>query len=396
MVAYDARTGKQLWKAYTVPEEARPLKRTSKGAQLWGPAGAGVWSSPAIDLKRRAVYVATGNGYTEPAVDTSDAIVAFDLDTGKRRWTKQLMGSDAYVRNCPGKYRPNVPTANKSETCPDNLGPDMDFGNAPILCNLPDGRTLIVVGQKDGDAWALDPDRQGAIVWNRMVGLGIDNGGGGMMWGSAADDALAYFPVTREGDKLGLAAIKLYGGEVAWRASPAVASAAPATVIPGVIFSGSSAGTIYAYSTDTGKALWQFDTAREFDTVNGVAATGGGMNGAGPVVAGGMLFVPSGYSDLGWGARGNVLLAFAPDVTADPASAPSASAAKAVKLPEGIGKELVETSCKDCHGLGTITEARFKQEEWRAEVDDMIAKGAKVRDDQFDIIVRYLAAHFGK
>ena len=76
------------------------------------------------------------------------------------------------------------------------------------------------------------------------------------------------------------------------------------------MFFGSSAGTIYAYSTDAGKALWQFDTAREFETVNGVQARGGTINAAGPVVAGGMLFVPSGYSELGNGVRGNVLLAF--------------------------------------------------------------------------------------
>ncbi len=313
VVAYDAISGKQIWRAYTVAEEPRPIKKTSKGTQLWGPAGAGIWSSPAIDRKRRALYVATGNGYTDPAVDTSDAVVAFDLDTGKRLWAKQVMSKDAYVRNCPGKYRPNVSTANKSETCPDTLGPDMDFGNAPILRTLADGRTLIIAGQKDGDAWALDADKQGAVVWQRMLGLGLDNGGGGMMWGSAADDRMAYFPVTRGGEKLGLAALHLTDGAPAWRASPPVGSAAPASVIPGVIFSGASTGTMYAYSTSDGKMLWQFDTAKEFTTVNGVAATGGALNAAGPVVAGGRLFVPSGYSDLGWGARGNVLLSFEPE-----------------------------------------------------------------------------------
>jgi polyvinyl alcohol dehydrogenase (cytochrome) len=77
-----------------------------------------------------------------------------------------------------------------------------------------------------------------------------------------------------------------------------------------VLFFGSSTGTVYAYSTDDGKALWQFNTAREFETVNGVPANGGNLSSAGPVVADGMLFVPSGYSELGNGARGNVLLAF--------------------------------------------------------------------------------------
>ncbi len=310
VVAYDAVSGRRLWKSYTIQQEPIPLKKTSKGTQLWGPAGAGVWSSPTVDLKRRAVYVATGNAYTEPAADASDAVVAFDLDTGARLWTRQVMANDAYVRDCPGKYRPNVPTDNKSETCPDDLGPDMDFGNAPILRSLPGGRSLIVIGQKDGHAWALDPDKKGAVVWSRQVGLGIDNGGGAIMWGSAADDRLAYFPIVRSSQPLGLAALGLENGEIAWRASPPDGGAAPVTVIPGVVFFGSSEGKIYAYSTVDGKALWQYNTARAFETVNGVLAAGGTINSAGPVVAGGMVFVPSGYSDLGAGARGNVLLAF--------------------------------------------------------------------------------------
>ena len=188
----------------------------------------------------------------------------------------------------------------------------MDFGNAPILRTLPDGRTLIVIGQKDGHAWALDPDRDGAIVWSSQVGLGIDNGGGAIMWGSAADDRFGYFPVVRATQSLGLAAVHLADGALAWRASPAESGAAPVTVIPGVVIFGSSAGTVFAYSTTDGKALWHFETAREFETVNGVPAQGGTINAAGPVVAAGMVFVPSGYSELGNGVRGNVLLAFGP------------------------------------------------------------------------------------
>ena len=139
VVAYDAHTGKQIWKAYTVAEEAKPLKKTSIGTQLWGPAGAGVWSSPAIDLKRRAVYVATGNSYTEPAVDTSDAIVAFDLDTGKRLWVNQVMANDSYVRDCPGHYRPNVPTANKSENAPPIWDPIWISGMRRFFVRSPTG-----------------------------------------------------------------------------------------------------------------------------------------------------------------------------------------------------------------------------------------------------------------
>lgn len=315
LAVYNAADGKLIWKSYTIAHPAKPFRKTSLGVQLWGPAGAGLWSSPTLDLKRHAIYVSTGNGYTQPAVDTSDAIMAFDMKTGKRLWSNQVRANDSYIRDCPGKYRPSVPTENKSETCPADLGPDVDFGNAPILRTLPDGRSVIVIGQKDGNAWALDPDRRGVVVWQRLLGAGIDNGGGGMQWGSAADDHSAYFPLTRGGKGFGLVALKLASGDLEWRASPPMGSMAPASVIPGVVFSGSSLGTMYAYSTQDGHELWHYDTNHSFTTVNGVEAKGGGFSGAsGPVIANGMLFVPSGYSDLfGGQLRGNVILAFSPE-----------------------------------------------------------------------------------
>jgi polyvinyl alcohol dehydrogenase (cytochrome) len=323
LVTYEAQTGKRIWTAYTVEQAAKPLKKTSLGTQLNGPAGAAVWSAPAVDRERRIVYVATGNGYTAPAVDTSNALVAFDLASGKRLWVKQVLPFDAYVRDCPGAFRPNVPIETRSETCPETLGPDMDFGNAPILRRLANGRTLVIVGQKDGTGWAFDADRQGAVVWKPRLGLGTIKGytvnaagqyqwGGGMVWGSAADTEHAYFPITGAGGALGMAAVRLADGEIAWRAKPPAAGGAPVSVMPGVVFFGASNGTVYAYATDTGQSLWQFATARPFTTVNGVTATGGNINGAGPAIAGGMLFVTSGYTDLGNGVRGNVLLAFAP------------------------------------------------------------------------------------
>jgi polyvinyl alcohol dehydrogenase (cytochrome) len=314
VASYDSQTGKRYWKSYTIAEEPRLRGKgtTSKGTKIYGPAGAGVWSAPTVDLKRRVVYVATGNGYTQPAASGSDAVIAFDLDSGKRLWVRQVMANDSYVRDCPGKWRPQVPTANKSETCPDDLGPDMDFGNAPILRTLPDGKAMIVIGQKDGHVWGLDPDKQGAVVWSTLAGNGIESGGGAIMWGSAADDRLAYIPVTRGNPVKGLAAVDIRSGEIAWRGSPADGGGAPVSVIPGAVFMGSSGGTLYAYSTTDGKALWKFETAHDFDTVNGVAAKGGNISAAGPIVAGGMMFVTSGYAELGGNGRGNVLLAFGP------------------------------------------------------------------------------------
>jgi polyvinyl alcohol dehydrogenase (cytochrome) len=84
---------------------------------------------------------------------------------------------------------------------------------------------------------------------------------------------------------------------------------APATLIPGVVFSGSMDGHLRAYNTSDGAVIWDFDTLLYFTTVNGVKARGGSMSASGPVVTAGMLFVNSGYGALG-GMPGNVLLAF--------------------------------------------------------------------------------------
>jgi polyvinyl alcohol dehydrogenase (cytochrome) len=118
----------------------------------------------------------------------------------------------------------------------------------------------------------------------------------------------------------GLTALHLEDGSKAWFApshpcdpprpgcSPGQSSAL--TLIPGVVFSPGLDGHLRAFSTEDGTMVWDFDTAREYSTVNGVPAKGGSIDGAGPVIAGGMVFVNSGYPRNG-GMPGNVLLAFA-------------------------------------------------------------------------------------
>ena len=145
---------------------------------------------------------------------------------------------------------------------------------------------------------------------------------GGIQWGTASDDALAYFPVSDIYSSMpgGLHAVKLATGERVWYAPPPplkcaagrgcnAAQSAEITVIPGAVISGSVDGGLRAYSTKDGSILWEFDTNRDFETVNKVPAKGASMIGPGPVVAGGMLFVNSGYGAFG-GRPGNVLLAF--------------------------------------------------------------------------------------
>lgn len=311
IVAIDASTGKQIWKTYTIPEAPTMVGKNAKGTPLWKPAGAAVWTSPTVDLARKVIYVSTGNAYTEPAAPTSDAVLALSMDTGAIQWVSQVTPGDVYVIGC----RPD------NDNCPDDVGPDFDFGNSPILRNLPNGRSVIVIGQKSGVAYGMDPDKKGAVLWKYRAGQG--GALGGIEWGSAADERLMYVPVSDvlSAQAGGLHAIGIGSGEVVWhtpapappcKAGPGctAAQSAAISVIPGVVFSGSVDGHIRAYDTGDGRIIWDFDTARDFETVNGVRASGGSIDGPGPVVAGGMLYTGSGYGR--WRGRpGNVLLAFA-------------------------------------------------------------------------------------
>ena len=318
IVALDAATGALAWKTYTIANEPRPLGKNRSGTTRMGPAGAGIWASPTIDAKRRLLYAATGNMYTEPQQTTSDAVMAFSLATGQIAWTAQVTPKDVFVVGC------NAANATTAPNCGDDIGPDFDFGNAAMLLTRPDGKDLLVIGQKSGVGWALDPDKKGAVLWQYRAGDG--SALGGMEFGSASDGTRAYFPVADgNGPHAGeVHAVDIATGERAWTAPPQAvlcgargrgctpAILAGVTAIPGALLAGSMDGGVRAYSATSGTVMWQFDTNREFATVNGVSAKGASINGPGPIVAGGMVFVGSGYGSLG-GRPGNVLLAFGID-----------------------------------------------------------------------------------
>ncbi|HEY1900131.1 MAG TPA: PQQ-binding-like beta-propeller repeat protein [Steroidobacteraceae bacterium] len=309
--ALDIDTGKVLWKTYTVPEEPKPRGKSASGMPMFGPSGVGIWSSPTIDAKRRLIYVATGNDYSDPPQHTSDAVLALDMATGSIKWVSQVLPNDVWAMGCAATNAPN-------SGCPSTLGPDYDFSASPALAHL-QGRDVLVLPQKSGMAYAMDPDREGKVVWQYRVGKGSGLGG---MWGAAIEGGRAYIGTA---DLLtetpgGIHALNLDDGSLAWAAPRPKAlcegqvgcstgQGAALTAIPGAVLSSGMDGGLRAYSTRTGKVLWLFNTSREFDTVNGVKASGGSMDGPGPVVAGGMLFVNSGNGSL-VGLPGNVLLAF--------------------------------------------------------------------------------------
>ena len=324
VVSLDAATGRQLWKTYLVPEPV-PTKRNAQGTQLWGPSGAPVWATPAIDEKLNAVYVTTGNNYTDPASPLSDAFVALDMRTGKILWSRQMTEKDAYTSACRLPDKTN---------CPESNGPDVDFGASPILLTLADGRRMLLAGQKSGVVHALDPDAGGEILWQTRVGRGGTMGG--IQWGSAADDRQIYVALSDIGRIMlpysfstdadpkqggGMFALRLEDGSRAWYTPPpgcgdrprcSPAQSAAVSGIPGVAFSGSVDGHIRAYAAGDGRIIWDFDTIREYTTVNGVPGRGGSLDGPGPAIGGGLVFVNSGYPTAG-GTPGNVLLAFSVD-----------------------------------------------------------------------------------
>jgi polyvinyl alcohol dehydrogenase (cytochrome) len=314
----DADTGDVIWKTYTIAEEPKPTRKNSLGTQLWAPAGASIWAAPTIDTKLRVIYVGTGNAFTEPAAKTSDSIIAFDLETGKVLWSYQAVANDASPGDCFG----NGP---KGAQCPENVGPDWDFGDSPILQTLAGGKRILVAAHKGGEVVALDPDRRGALLWTADLSEGRDRSAPvqiQIMWGGAADEQSVYYALQSGG----VAAVRLSDGKVTWRLAlePSAAHPGPGgrlrrgqeaavSVMPGAVFSGGWDGILHALSTVDGHSLWSFDTAQEFTTVNGVAAKGGSMGAPGPVIAGGMVFLGSGYVGTGNGMPGNVLLAFAAD-----------------------------------------------------------------------------------
>jgi polyvinyl alcohol dehydrogenase (cytochrome) len=319
VVALRIKDGSQVWKTYTIAEKAKQT-----GKNQWGPSGAGVWSAPTVDTKRGLLYITTGDNYSAPASPMSDSVLALELTTGRVVWSKQTTPGDVWNTLCSSKG-----------DCP---GPDHDYGSSVLLEKLDNGRELLLAGQKSGVVYALDPDRKGEILWQVRVGQGGTNGG--VQWGMASDGQKVYAATSdttrsraANADPLdprpqpadpnvggGLTALRIATGEKAWFAPPIVCAAgakpgcSPAqsqavTAIPGVVFSGSLDGHLRAYSAEEGRILWDFDTVRDYETVNGVRASGGSLNGPGTVVAGGMLFVNSGYARLG-SIPGNVLLAF--------------------------------------------------------------------------------------
>jgi polyvinyl alcohol dehydrogenase (cytochrome) len=330
VVALDAMTGKRVWEGHTM-EQAKPLRDRGDGKMIWGPSGAPVWNSPSIDLKRNLLYVGTGEANSAPAHKNTNAIIAFDLKDGSIKWSHQATANDVYNVGC-GPRGGGLNCPKEHET----VYRDVDFGASTIIAKAPNGQELVLAGQKSGTVWAMDPDT-GAVVWRRDIGTG--GAMGGVHWGLAADDTHVYVPISNAGRSIpgqevddtikpGLYAVNLNDGSVDWdfhvtgsctaeekKFVPRCAglyglSGAP-TVIGDHVITGGLDGRLYMLERKTGKLVWQFSTAREFETINGVAGNGAAVDNASIIATNGLVILNSGYGLFGQGP-GNVMIALKP------------------------------------------------------------------------------------
>lgn len=331
VVAVDAATGKPAWTWHTM-EDAKPLgRKNSQGVEMFGPSGAPIWSSPAVDLRKGVVYASTGENTSPPATITSDAIVAIDLTSGRQKWVFQALANDIWHMACPvGQPRPGQPIKpNCFFAGEGSVLLDHDFGGGPVIWRGK-GRELILGGQKSGDVWAIDA-ATGKQVWHHQFGKGTPLGG--VHWGIATDGVRVFAPISDPNvpdpaNAAGMYAIDIASGKVAWqwKARPDCdgaraklsacktrfgLSAAP-LVIDGTVVAGSLDGRVWVFDAKTGKVLAMHDTATTaYQPVNKIAGSGGSIDAAGLFAGDGHLFVNSGYGSFGQ-MPGNVLVAYRP------------------------------------------------------------------------------------
>ena len=325
IVTLNATTGAINWVYHTMGEAEYTGEVNSIGVRLRGPSGAPIWSTPTVDAARGTLYVTTGENTSHPATNTSDAIIALNIETGAEKWAFQGMVHDVWNTACGGRS----PGPNCPNQAPSTLA-DKDFGGSAILVNRAEG-DILLAGQKTGDLWALNPDT-GSLLWNQRIGSGTSLGGN--HWGIASDGEKVFHPINDPGTargtyvpRPGMYTFFIGTGEPSWSHEVVPDcenrserlrgcenrngfSVTP-LLIDGALITAGIDGRLYIFDKDNGDILFEYDTVKEYDTVNGVPGLGGAIDAHGIAAGGGMLFINSGYGRVG-GTPGNVLLAFKP------------------------------------------------------------------------------------
>ena len=325
LLALNAWTGEEEWKSYTIDQEPHEVGTTRAGKPILAPSGAPIWNSPTVDPVNRRVYAGTGENYSSPAGDSSDAIIAFDMDSGEKIWISQQTAGDAWNVACLSQYTTD------DSNCPEEDGPDFDFAASTMLLSLPAGQPILVAGQKSGAVIGLDPET-GETIWKTQVGRGGVQGG--VHFGMAAEGSRIYVPISdmfypeditkykfESPARPGMYAVNAADGSLLWSSpaddvcngmlycNPGISQAA--TAIPGAVIAGHMDGRLRIYSGQDGSVLWELNTLQDFPTVSGEIARGGSLGGGGAAVANGMIYINSGYG-LYFHMPGNLLLAIGP------------------------------------------------------------------------------------
>jgi len=322
VTALSVHTGEKLWEYHTMPAAEYTGQLSSTGVKQRGPSGAPIWTTPTIDAKRGQVYVTTGENTSHPTTNTSDAIIALDIETGEANWVFQALENDMWNFGCSARG-PNCIILEDTNSV------DFDFGGPAILVGTDEGE-LLIAGQKSGDLWALNPET-GALVWNQRVGEGTALGGN--HWGIATDSERAFMTINDPGGMNGNSRPGLYSyfvgtGEPSWfyeaqpecndrrserlrRCESLYGFSATPLSVDGAVITGGLDGRLFVFNSGSGELIFQYDTVKDYETVNGVEGYGGSIDSHSIAAGSGMVFVGSGYGQFRQ-VPGNVLLAFKP------------------------------------------------------------------------------------
>lgn len=316
VAAFDAATGKVLWKTYTIPSPPVEQLRNEAGTPQFGPAGASVMTSPTIDVKRSVLYVGSGQNHGVVTDANSDAIFAIALADGRVVWKTQVTARDTWPAS-PFRARDSQ-----------DVFLDFDFAASPILVHEEGLGDILVAGQKSGEVLGFDPD-DGRILWRNKLGRG--GAAGGIHFGIAREGRTIFVPMhdsqygldeisppLTEPAQPGINAVDAYSGKTLWRMPVAAfcdkrsacqGISAAVSAIQGAVFAARRDGGFEAFDSHTGRVIWSYDTTREVTALNGDRAHGGSIAGAGPLIVDGMVYISSGYG-IYESEPGNVLLAF--------------------------------------------------------------------------------------